>query len=92
MAKRNNDNTTPAPSAPADDFTPPGVKAGPFDIPEEWLAGRTPAEWVANRQAKEAELKRQHAVIERAIAIRDNLIPPPWMKQVIRISLGLRSM
>jgi hypothetical protein len=59
--------------------TPDGVDCGPFDIPSEWLAGRTPAEWAADWQAEEAELKRQRAVIERAIAIRDNLIPPPWV-------------
>jgi hypothetical protein len=61
MVKRKNNTTTPA-----DDFTPPGVQAGPFDIPEEWLAGRTPAQWAADREAEEAELKRQRAIIDRA--------------------------
>jgi hypothetical protein len=66
VAKSKSKHTTPAAPAAPDDFTPPGIDAGPFDIPSEWLAGRTPAEWAANKKAEEAEWERQSAVIDRA--------------------------
>jgi hypothetical protein len=55
------------------DNTPEGVDCGPFDIPREWLAGRTPAEWAADFKAAEAERKQQRAVFERNIAIATTL-------------------
>jgi hypothetical protein len=69
VAKSKRTRTTPTAPAAPDDSTPPGIDTGPFDVPSEWLA-------------EEAKRKRQRAAIDRAIAIRDNFVPPPWNETI----------
>jgi len=84
--KRSAQSVAAPPATEPDDAiaAPPGVKLEVELTPEikdKLIAlGRTLREQRAKASAERAKYEEASRAISRAIAIRDNLIPPPWYK------------
>jgi hypothetical protein len=88
--------TTPAAGAAPDndDFTPPGVDPGPFDIPADWLSleGRTRlVEQFKAAEREAAELAKARAIIDNYLNTPTRVVivkPKPTLTSVAQYKVG----